>query len=173
MKNPNQFLTGLQDQAQAFYESILREAEVKQLNLQGYEMDHLCYRTTTMEEYKITCDKFREVGQLLIESEIGGRLIATFELNEPIVLKDREVAVIEVPAPKKGSNYPLGFEHAEFVISEKLEDYVANNPSVNFDTKDLIKEINPDIRIKFKTGLSIKLHNQTLKSVIEYEKSML
>lgn len=173
MKDQNQFLLSLQNQAQAFYQSILNEDEFKQLNLQKYEMDHLCYRTTSMEEYQSVCEKFREAGKLLIESEIGGRLIATYELDKPVILSDREVAVIEVPAPKNGSDYSLGFEHAEFVISEKLEDYIANNPSVKFDTKDLIKKINPDIRIKFQSGLSIKLHNQSLKSVIEYEKTML
>lgn len=173
MKNQSQFQVYLQDQAQIFFDSITNESETKQLNLESFEMDHLCFRTTSMEEYFDTCEKFQKIGNLLTESEVGGRLIATYELITPLRLKNKEVFVIEVPAPKKGSNYLFGFEHAEFVISESLEMFVKNNPSINFDTKDLVKKINPDIRIKFDSGLSVKLHNQSLKSVIEYEKTML
>merc|ERR1712150_290819 len=70
---------------------------------QGYEMDHICYRCETTEEYKQVCQKLTaRFGKLLIESIIGGRPISVIQLHKPIRHCGFSVSCIEVPSPKTG-----------------------------------------------------------------------
>eukprot|EP00591_Stephanopyxis_turris_P017004 CAMPEP_0195533180 /NCGR_PEP_ID=MMETSP0794_2-20130614/39980_1 /TAXON_ID=515487 /ORGANISM="Stephanopyxis turris, Strain CCMP 815" /LENGTH=105 /DNA_ID=CAMNT_0040665627 /DNA_START=129 /DNA_END=443 /DNA_ORIENTATION=- len=86
--------------------------------------DHVCYRTETIEEYNELVDALKGPGtssgkvELLIEGCIGGRSIATFRLlaQGGVMTKHGLVNVVEIPAPKEGSPYKSGLEHAEFVI---------------------------------------------------------
>ena len=41
-------------------------------------------------------------------------------------------------------------------------------PNINFDTRDISKIINPDIRVKYE-GFSVKFHHKPLEYVIKYE----
>ena len=46
----------------------------------GYEMDHICYRCESEEEYHAVCGALvPSLGRTLVETEIGGRLMATGE----------------------------------------------------------------------------------------------
>ena len=45
---------------------------------------------------------------------IGGRPISTFDY--PIYSNGLKISCLEIPSVKKGSDYPSGLEHAEFVI---------------------------------------------------------
>ncbi|MBV5336219.1 VOC family protein, partial [bacterium] len=58
-----------------------------------------------------------------VESDIGGRPIATFKLTTPIEVRSRDggtrfVDVVEIPSPKDGSPYGAGLEHVEFVVGD-------------------------------------------------------
>jgi len=58
---------------------------------------------------------------LLVQSEIGGRLVATFKIAAPIEIKvagSDKTDVVEIASPKDGSPYDVGLEHVEFVIGE-------------------------------------------------------
>ena len=54
------------------------------------QADHICYRCTSVAEYRSVCALLAEphVGQLLIESMIGGRPIATFLLTKPMLFRN-------------------------------------------------------------------------------------
>ncbi len=56
---------------------------------------------------------------------IAGRLISILHLHEPYTFGDREIACVELPAPKAGSPYKEGWEHAEFVTKEPLDVFIA------------------------------------------------
>ncbi|CAD7963162.1 unnamed protein product [Amoebophrya sp. A25] len=117
-----------------------------------FEMDHVCWRCADIEEYlrirqQLLVDSLNGDGDgadMLLESMIGGRPIATFQLKEPLVFRrtrDRvlssgdsrttnnmvmKCSVIELPSPKRGSPYPSGWEHAEFAVGEgRFEEFVA------------------------------------------------
>merc|ERR1712096_244529 len=94
----------------------------------------------------------------MIESEIGGRPIATIRLQSPICHGDFTVSCIEVPCPKGGRDYKRGLEHAEFVVGTpddgfrsnvRLLDLVAKHPQASFDTRALNKECNADVSLSF------------------------
>ena len=135
------FLLTLKAQVPVFVQSV-EEALIRDRNLDvsAYEADHVCWRTETWEEYEELVGSLKEYKdnknkngccELLIESNIGGRPIATFSLHQGIIVPPRATAsasmkrsssrsihVIEIPAPKEGSFYKRGLEHVEFVIGD-------------------------------------------------------
>ena len=96
--------------------------------------------------------------RLLVESDIGGRPIATFKLTTPIEVRSRDggtrfVDVVEIPSPKDGSPYGAGLEHVEFVVGDGSHESPANgdahrttltawmemHPSVPWNAKEMWK----------------------------------
>ena len=150
-----------------FLQNIFDHLEAKNINVADYELDHICYRVSSLDRYYELKKTLIEFGDLLTESNINGRAISTFKLNNSISFKSREIWCLELPSPKNGSNYQEGFEHVEFVISEPLEDFLLRFPNINFDRKGLSKKVNSDVRIKF-GDLSVKFHRQSLEYVIKY-----
>jgi hypothetical protein len=99
---------------------------------------------------------------------IGGRPIATFKLNAPFVFQGRTVHVIELPAPKDGSPYPEGWEHAEFVVAEDPRAFAARYPELPWDHSGADKPVNADVRLAY-AGFSVKFHEHALEAVIAQE----
>ncbi|KAL3938713.1 MAG: hypothetical protein SGBAC_006426 [Bacillariaceae sp.] len=156
------------------------------------EADHVCWRTETAESYEGLVSALKEYpgSDLLIESLIGGRPIATFELKEGIPCKGRRLNVLEIPSPKMGSPYSEGLEHVEFVIGPSsdhsayspindetheiaLKKVMSDHPDINWNTKASSKEVNPDVSLKVELSsfgtCSVKFHLLPLAKVIEYE----
>ncbi len=131
--------------------------------------DHACYRVETQKEYEEIKAKFLLIGDLLIESEVGGRLISTFKLHTHLKNTNFEIDVIELPQPKANNKYKSGFEHLEFVINDDFESFANSYPKISFDWIGTEKEFNPELRLKL-GNISVKFHHQTLEEVIEIEK---
>jgi predicted metalloenzyme YecM len=74
---------------------------------------------------------------------------------------------LELPSPKKGSEYSEGFEHVEFVIDEPFEAFIKRYPKTLFDKKGQFKKVNADLRIQFE-NCSVKFHHHSLEYVIKY-----
>ena len=159
----------------AFLDRLFENLEHYPGQLDHLYMDHVCYRLATDEEYTVMRDALAQRNELLVESIIGKRLIATFRLSRPFRYKDRIIDVVELPAPKKGSPYPTGYEHVEFVVDRSLEDFrsylTSNNIALpsNLDTCGLAKINNRTIRIKLLDGSSVKFHEYSLAEVIRME----
>ena len=157
--------------------------------------DHVCYRTQSLEQYTELTKSLNDAPakcKLLIESEIGGRLISTYKLTSPITFRcgdtERKIDVIEVPSPKQGSPYQAGLEHVEFVIGdgcndtsplndekhrEALQNFMNANQSVSWSTKAMEKDCNPDVSAKLEIvrygTVSVKFHLTPLEDVIDFE----
>lgn len=134
-----------------------------------WEIDHLCYRTQSLEEYIEKKNDFSKSGKLLIESEIGGRPIATYQLNEPILSSHGVTSLIELPAPKIGKKTESGYEHVEVVIDEDFETLIELYPNLNWDSRAVNKELNPELEAKFEK-FNVKFHHHSLDCIIEIEK---
>ena len=172
MKNLLNFQKDIQHQAVTFLEKIFNELESVQIDLRDWPIDHLCYRTSSENNYQKIKNCFQHIGELLVESEVNGRLIATYKLKEPILFKQHRIELIEVPAPKRGKTTIEGFEHIEAVIDISFLELEKLFPHITFNKKAITKEINPDIEVEF-GGCAIKFHHQSLEEVIEYEKRVL
>lgn len=145
------------------------------------EIDHLCFRCKSNDEYidirsRLTAN---QIGSLLVEDMIGGRPISTILLRKPYVYETWEIPCIEVACPKPGKVHQAGLEHIEITIGsqedgflhtkEKLLQFVAQYPSIDFDLKAIDKTINADVSVSLGTTGSIKFHVRSLKDVCTYE----
>lgn len=134
-----------------------------------WEIDHVCFRTDSLEHYTTTKQDFEQRAQLLIESPIGGRPIATYELDRPIWCQHGLVSLVEVPAPKTGRIVDRGYEHLEVVIDCDFQTLMTKYPELNFDDRAISKELNPELEAKF-DNFNVKFHHHALNHVIEFEK---
>ncbi len=156
----------------AFVKAIQNEAMQLGLNLGPFEMDHFCLRVENTEQYVFYKSEAEYVGVLLSEAIIGGRPIASYKLNDEIVIGAKRISCMEIPSPKEGAPYALGLEHVECVIAEALTIFIQRYPHLKFDTRALKKPINPEITLKLASGKTVKFHNQSLEQVIEIEKKL-
>ena len=135
-----------------------------------WNIDHLCFRVSTDDDYLKFKNLFLTFSTLLIESEVNGRLISTFKFAEPIQYKNWSIELVELPAPKKGKITLQGFEHIEIVVDVPLNEIKKLYPSCTFDEGGLHKEFNQELEISF-GKLAIKFHHLSLESVINVEKN--
>lgn len=135
-----------------------------------WDIDHLCYRVGEESRYEFLKESFLSFGDLLIESEVNGRLISTFKLHHPIFFKTWRIDLLELPAPKKGKTTPEGFEHIEIVIDTPFKTIMDIYPHLDLETKGLAKDYNQELEICLGER-NIKFHHSSLYSVINLEKN--
>lgn len=155
----------IREEAESFLSYVFKVLEQAKCDVSGFDLDHICYRVVTVDEYLRLKKLLLKEGVLLADNHWNGREISVFELKNPIVFKGREISVFELPSPKKNVAYETGYEHIEFVVSVELRELIQNNPHLNFNTKGIDKDENPDIRLKFQHGV-VKFHKSTLKEVV-------
>jgi predicted metalloenzyme YecM len=153
-----------------FLEDIFFMLEDIDLDVENNQLDHICYRVESIDQYKSKKEELILFGELLIESLVNGRNISTFKLFEPILYKNRKIFLIELPAPKHGHSYSAGLEHVEFVTIEPLQKVVNRYPQFAFETFGIHKKINADITLKL-GNYCMRFHNQSLEDVIKLEKN--
>ncbi len=154
-----------------FLENLFAEIEDKapDLTASAYPIDHICYRVATAERYAEMKTFLEEENELLAESEVGGRAIATFKLKKSFNFRGQNIWLLELPMPKADKFYAEGFEHIEMVIDADFQAFMQRYPALKFETKAMNKRVNPEIRVNFASG-TVKFHHQSLAEVIEFEK---
>mmetsp|Transcript_25130 Transcript_25130/g.38028 ORF Transcript_25130/g.38028 Transcript_25130/m.38028 type:complete len:142 (+) Transcript_25130:81-506(+) len=121
------FLSYLHERVPSFVTAIVAELKKSEydIDVTDLQADHVCYRTESMAQYTELVEALQssEAGgsfTLLVESEIGGRPIATFKLLQPIEIGSgncrHSIDVIEIPSPKEGSPYDAGLEHKNLLL---------------------------------------------------------
>lgn len=156
-------------QANNFLNMAFAELRVNNFTLEEHwHIDHLCYRTSTQENYLSTKRRFEQFSRLLIESEVNGRFISTFKLPTPIIFNDWAIDLIEVPAPKVGKITIDGFEHFEVVCDLTFDEIKSRYAQCQFDESGLSKDFNQELEISF-NGFAVKFHHISLESVINIE----
>jgi predicted metalloenzyme YecM len=156
------------DSALHFLDKITALLKESSIEIKNWEIDHLCYRTDSIDHYEEVKRQFSQLGSLLIESEVGGRPIATFKLNKPVIYKNYFIDLVEVPAPKAGRVVQRGFEHIEVVLDCSFEDFIDQYPHFPFQKKGLGKTLNPELEIDF-GDCAVKFHHKSLEHIINIE----
>jgi predicted metalloenzyme YecM len=136
------------------------------------EMDHLCYRVETDVRYRELLKELSQSAELLGETMVSGRPIATFRLADPIATGGWKVSYVELPAPKEDSPYIEGLEHAELVVlGGDLERFLRAHSHLAdvFSRKGMTKILNPELGLKA-AGISVKFHKLPLGEVVRLEK---
>ncbi|MFV8257176.1 VOC family protein [Bdellovibrio bacteriovorus] len=157
--------------AQDFLQRVFNKLDAQNIQLdKHWFIDHLCYRVSSLENYNSFKTQFASFAELLIESDVNGRPIATYKFAEPIRFRDWSIQVVELPAPKPGKVTIEGFEHFEVVADIGFDEIKARYPSAVFSESGLKKEFNPELEISL-DELAIKFHPLSLESVIRLEKN--
>lgn len=150
-----------------FLNKVFHQLELDRIALDTYELDHICYRVASIDRYLHFKDLLNTCGELLVESQIKGRPIATFKLNKAISFRNRAINLLELPAPKEGKSYTEGYEHIEFVIQEDFQSLMEKYPHLSFDQSGINKAVNADIRIQY-ADFAVKFHHYNLEYVIKH-----
>ncbi|AHG87245.1 hypothetical protein F544_20170 [Bibersteinia trehalosi USDA-ARS-USMARC-190] len=111
-----------------FEQKIQQIAEICGIDLSQFEIDHLAVRMNQLETAKIWRKMLLTAAIILKESEVNGRPIGLFTLNQPLIFCKQSVSIIELPFPK-GKTYPQeGWEHIEIVVpmqeNESVEQWI-------------------------------------------------
>ncbi len=133
-----------------------------------WSIDHLCYRTSTLDRYNELKKEFLTFSKLLIESDVNGRPISTFKLDKPVYFENSSISVVELPAPKVGKVTPEGFEHIEVVCDISFEDLESRYKNLKIDKSGLKKDLNQEFELCF-GEVNLKFHQLSLESVINLE----
>lgn len=157
--------------ALVFLDKLFINLESKKIHLNSsWDIDHLCFRSSSHSEYENLKGAFLKFANLLIESPVNGRPIATFKLQQPIYFKDWSIDLVELPAPKMGKPTNTGFEHIEVVCDENLVTLIHRFPPQWVHTAGLTKSFNPELELILGDE-NLKFHNLSLESVINIEKN--
>jgi predicted metalloenzyme YecM/phosphoglycolate phosphatase-like HAD superfamily hydrolase len=154
--------------AEEFLAQMVAELDQTGLLIEIEEIDHLCLRVSTLEEYEFWKVRLLDFGAILTESFINGRPIAVFKLRRTIKSGNYAVDLIELPAPKPGRSYKFGFEHIEAVCKFPLENLLARRSDLSFVLDNFLAATNRDLQLRLPAGL-IKFHEQNLAEVIKRE----
>ena len=150
-----------------FLDTLFAHLQHSGVDVRPLLLDHICHRTATRERYVELCADLAGIAELLGEQVINGRPISVFRLHDPWCFHDRMIDVVEVPAPKPGSPYPEGFEHAEFVVGD-LKEFVSRHGTLPWDLEGMGKPHNAEARLRF-GAISAKFHQRALADVITEE----
>lgn len=132
------------------------------------QIDHICYRTVSTENYEEKKSELKSVATLLGETLINGRPISTFRLNKPVLHGPWRIDAIELPAPKLGSEHPEGLEHIEFVLYDDIPTFLKKHSGKPFELRAADRGINPEIGLQL-GDLSVKFHLLNLPTVVYLE----
>lgn len=170
MKSTDFHFESFKTTGQEFLRQLIRELIEHGLPAQSFESDHLCFRVGSSEVYEFYKEALSHHGELLTESQVNGRAISTFRLHSPFKTDTHKVPLVELPAPKAGSPYSTGFEHAEFVIRECFDTFRSKFPHLRFSSGGN-KTLNPELCLKLTNGRQAKFHHLPLDRVIELEEA--
>lgn len=161
--------TEIQMQAEIFLDSLFSQINEKGIAIEPHwDIDHLCFRVDSLDAYNNYKLAFSLFGNLLTEANVNGRPIATYELSNPIRYKDWLIKLVELPAPKSGKLCNTGFEHIEVVVDVALNELAMKYPKLSWDISGLEKIYNAELELPL-DQCAIKFHNQSLRTVINFE----
>lgn len=83
-----------------FFQTVSIAITQYKINIESFIPDHICWRTECIDEYIQTNEIINKQANLLSEAEINGRMISTYQLQNPILYKRYSIDCLEIPAPK-------------------------------------------------------------------------
>lgn len=150
----------------AFLREILQEISDAGFDMKDFvQMDHLCYRVSSLATYATKKEALSQVGTLLGETMVNGRPIAIYRLNTPIYYEQWRIDAVELPAPKIIQDKREGLEHVELVLFDNPATFLEKYKGKSFDMRAADRGINPEIGFKLPT-YTVKFHLLNLPTVL-------
>lgn len=152
-----------------FLDNILSKVSDDGFDLADFvQIDHMCYRATSTENYEQKKKELGAVARLLGEDLVNGRPISTFRLNEPVMHGPWRIDAIELPAPKAGAEHAEGLEHIEFVLYDDIPTFLEKYKGKPFEMRAADRGVNPEIGLQL-GAYSVKFHLLNLPTVVYLE----
>lgn len=152
-----------------FLDDVLARTEAEGFDLTDFvQIDHMCYRTVSLDNYFEKKEELTVAANLLGEAMINDRPITNFRLKEPIRHAGWRIDAIELPAPKPGSVYREGLEHIEFVLYDDFPTFLRKYEGKPFKLDAVDRGINPEIVLQL-DDLAVKFHLLSLTTVVYIE----
>ncbi|MGZ6005359.1 MAG: VOC family protein [Candidatus Saccharimonadales bacterium] len=157
---------------EAFIDEVLGQVEQEGFELGDFaQIDHICYRTTSLDNYEQKKLELSDYARLLGETMVNERPISTFRLGEPIRHSSWRIDAIELPAPKVGQQHEEGLEHLEFVLYDDIPTFLKKYEGKQFQMNAADRGINPEIGLKLGKH-SVKFHLLNLPTVVYLESKL-
>lgn len=171
-----------------FQNKILELAQVMQVDLTKYHIDHLALRVNTEQSARNWLERLVKCGIILSDNIVNGRAIYLIKLDEPLMFAGQAVDIIELPFPKNKSYSVESWEHIEIVIpfekNESIEEWFQRVNKQFLWKQSAILHIklsepkvdgerlsNPSIAVSFadksENHVCIKVHPYSIKTIIE------
>lgn len=153
-----------------FLASIIQKVQDAGFDLSDFvQLDHMGYRTTSLEQYHAKKQQLGSLGRQLGETLVNDRPIATFRLYQPVISGTWRVDALEVIAPKPSKPMPEGLDHIEFVLYDDKADFLKKYSGKDFVLDSADRGINPEIALRLGDGLTVKFHLLSLTTVLYLE----
>jgi predicted metalloenzyme YecM len=157
---------------EGFVKNLLGQVKAAGFDLTDFsQMDHLCYRVETENDYQQKKRELATVGREIRETLVSGRLIATFRLHQPIRVEGWRIDAVELPAPKEGRPFKEGLEHVEFVLYDDIPAFLKKYSGKTFNLQSADRGINPEIGYPL-DGCTVKFHLLSLPAVVYIEEKL-
>ncbi len=151
-----------------FISALLSSLDKAGIRYDGYQIDHLCYRTETNEGYEMMKDILKSVSSGFLENSHNGRLISKFFLKEPLSVRGYKIPIIELPSPKLSHFYEAGLEHFEMAVGEGFPEFTEKYRNLWTGAEEGGTH-NKVVSITFDNLKTVKFHKLPLAEVIKLE----
>ncbi len=161
-----QLLTTALSSPDTLLDHIIASTLADGIDLRDYIIDHICYRVPTLLDYERVSKILDTLATCLGEIMIAGRPIRTYLLNTPYIYNEWTIECVELPAPKSGSDYKEGWEHAEIATGMHPKEFIRLHPDLAFETGAISKSLNPEVALRYGEYCT-KFHEFSLRYVVE------
>ena len=151
-----------------FVSTLLTCLDKAGIKYDGFQIDHLCYRTETQEGYEMMKDNLRAVSSGFLENIHNGRQISKFLLKDPLSVRGYKIPLIELPAPKAGRFYESGLDHFEMAVGEGFADFAEKYRNLWTGADDGGVR-NQTVSITFDNWKTAKFHKLPLVEILKIE----
>ena len=159
----------LKDEVLAFLDLFTEAVGGTGIDVSHYNLDHVAYQASSSQDYLEKSQEFLSISNLEHEATVGGRRVAVFKLSKPILYKDNTIIALEVIEPKDGQVVKSGWEHAEYVLNESFEKFMAKYSELDWDTSSVDRDVYSHLKLKLSNSLQVKFHQKDILATIALE----
>jgi len=151
-----------------FVNDLLARLAQVGIDVKDYPIDHLCYKVSTLMNYRKTIELLKTHSQGFLETVHHGRPFSKLLLKTPLQVGKYSIPVIEIPAPKPGQIIDDALEHLEIVVGSDYGNVKSLYQHLWTGTVDS-GEFNQPFNITFDNGKTVRFHELSITEVIKLE----
>jgi len=153
---------------QAFFSIQIGRLNDRQIDIGGYEISHLAYRTETNKVYLRLRERIERYCTSNIENVWNGRPMSIMQLEEPLILGGGlKVQTIELIPPVHRRVYKMGMEHFGVVIGDSVDEFSRKHRAALTGQQYQSEECEPYYVAFFDDFSTVKFYRSSLLQICE------